>query len=93
MVFQDCSSLSENGNADETYLSLSSTPLSGNGPRRREAGSEEEWELSLFFVFFIPVLKGNKKLRYYSAQREAVNTPDPAKTSKKEEIMILAADA
>lgn len=35
---------------DKTYLSLSSTPLSGNGPLRREAGSEEEWELSFFFT-------------------------------------------
>lgn len=33
---------------DKTYLSLSSTPLSGNGPQRHEAGSEEEWELSFF---------------------------------------------
>jgi len=36
------------GRNKRTYLSLSSTPLSGNGPQRREAGSEEEWELSFF---------------------------------------------
>lgn len=35
------------------------------------------------FIFFLPVLEGNKSLSYYSAPREAVNALDPAKNINK----------
>lgn len=39
----------EGGGGGVSYLSLSSTPPSGNGPRWREAGAEEGRELSFSF--------------------------------------------
>lgn len=42
---------------------------------------------------FLPVLQGYKTLSYYSVLRHALDTLKPSKTSKKEEIMILAGDA
>lgn len=46
----DCLSGEGGRGGTESYLSLSSTPPSGNGPRWREAGAEEGRELSFSFT-------------------------------------------